>query len=201
MDLRSLNVDLSDLNNVNVQELANGPLPVKIALAVVLAALIVALGWWFGWRDQAAQLERVQMREQELRSTFELRAERAANLEAYEEQLERMQASFGTMLRQLPSRAEVAKLLVDISQTGLSAGLEFELFQPDREVQRDFYAELPVRIRVRGDYHQFGDFVSGVANLPRIVTLHNLDIRPTDNELTMELTARTYWYLEEDSGR
>jgi type IV pilus assembly protein PilO len=119
-----------------------------------------------------------------------------------------MQQSFGAMLRQLPNRTEVADLLVDVSQTGLAAGLEFELFQPQAEVPKDFYAELPIKIRVIGNYHEFGEFVSGLAALPRIVTIHDVQIQPRANnpgannagDLIMEATARTYRYLDEAGG-
>jgi type IV pilus assembly protein PilO len=114
-----------------------------------------------------------------------------------------MEESFGAMLRQLPNRTEVADLLVDVSQTGLAAGLEFELFQPQPEVPKDFYAELPIKIRVVGTYHEFGEFVSGLAALPRIVTIHDVQIKPyqtNSSELLMEAMARTYRYLDEAGG-
>ncbi len=141
------------------------------------------------------------MKEQELKTVFEKKAKLAVNLEAYEKQLEEMRESFGAMLRQLPNKTEVADLLVDVSQTGLASGLEFELFKPQAEVPREFYAELPISIKVTGDYHEFGDFVSGVAALPRIVTLHNVNISRRDaksGNLVMNLTAKTYRYLEDE---
>ncbi|MCB1789860.1 MAG: type 4a pilus biogenesis protein PilO, partial [Gammaproteobacteria bacterium] len=128
---------------------------------------------------------------------------KAANLDAYRAQLAEMQESFGAMLRQLPNRTEVADLLVDVSQTGLAAGLEFELFQPQGEVPKDFYAELPIKIRVVGKYHEFGEFVSGLAALPRIVTIHDVEVRPQSANsptLVLEATARTYRYLDEAGG-
>lgn len=192
---------LSDLNNLDMQDAANWPLPVKLGAAALVFALIVAGGWHLDWRDQAATLERFAAKENELKQSFEIKQRRAANLAAYEQQLLEMEASFGAMLRQLPSRADVPKLLVDISQTGLASGLEFELFKPESEVKREFYAELPVSIRVRGNYHQFARFVSAVANLPRIVTLHNISIQEAakNGGLAMDLTAKTYWYLD-DAG-
>jgi type IV pilus assembly protein PilO len=192
---------LSDLNNLDMQDAANWPLPVKLGAAVIVFALIVAGGWYLDWRDQAATLERFAAKENELKQSFEVKQRRAVNLAAYEQQLVEMEASFGAMLRQLPSRADVPKLLVDISQTGLASGLEFELFKPEGEVKREFYAELPVSIRVRGNYHQFARFVSSVANLPRIVTLHNISIQEAAKSggLAMDLTAKTYWYLD-DAG-
>ena len=124
------------------------------------------------------------------------------NLELYKQQLKDIERSFGALLRQLPGRTEVPSLLVDISQTGLSAGLEEKLFQPQPEVRKDFYAELPIKIRLTGSYHQFGEFVSGLAALPRIVTLHDIDIKPDNkdayDQLSLELTAKTYRYLDED---
>jgi type IV pilus assembly protein PilO len=149
-------------------------------------------------------LERAQADEQTLRATFEQRQRRAANFDAYRAQLAEMEESFGTMLRQLPGRTEVPNLLVDISQTGLAAGLEENLFQPQAEIRRDFYAELPIRIRLTGSFHEFGNFVSGIAALPRIVTLHDISIRRVDpnvyDRLTLDVTAKTYRYLEEDGS-
>jgi type IV pilus assembly protein PilO len=141
------------------------------------------------------------MKESELRQTFEVKAKKAANLAAYEQQLSEMKESFGAMLRQLPNKTEVADLLVDISQTGLASGLEFELFKPQAEVPKEFYAELPISIRVKGTYHEFGNFVSGVAALPRIVTVHDINIEPDkdqDGELTMDILAKTYRYMDDD---
>ena len=198
MNISDLNVDLGQLRDVDLETLANSPLPVKLLLAAIVTALVVAAGWWLDWRDQAQQFDRVVAQERDLRATYEVRARRAANLDAYREQLAEMEERFGAMLRQLPSRAEVASLLVDISQEGRAAGLEFELFQPQAQRRQEFYAEMPVLVRVRGNYHQFGRFVSGVAALPRIVTLHDVNVRPAGGDMTMELTARTYWYLEED---
>lgn len=191
-------MNLSDLNNLDLQDAANWPAPIKAAAVVIVFALVVAGGWYLDWSDQARSLERVVAKEAELKQAFELRQRRAANLEAYEQQLADMEATFGAMLRQLPSQADVPKLLVDVSQTGLASGLEFELFKPLPEIKREFYAELPVSVRVRGDYHQFARFISAVANLPRIVTLHDISIERAGKSdgLVMNLTAKTYWYLE-----
>jgi type IV pilus assembly protein PilO len=134
--------------------------------------------------------------------TFDERQRKAANFDAYKAQLKEMERSFGAMLRQLPGRTEVPSLLVDISQTGLAAGLQEKLFQPAPEVRKDFYAELPIKIRLTGSYHQFGSFVSGIAALPRIVTLHDISIAPESKDsgadrLTLDLTAKTYRYLDD----
>lgn len=191
-----------DLNNLDLNDAPNWPLPAKLFLAALLFAAVVAGGWYLDWKNQAVTLERVAKQEQTLRKSFETKQKRAVNLEAYEQQLVDMEESFGAMLRQLPSRAEIDKLLVDISQTGLAAGLEFELFRPGSESKREFYAELPVNIRVRGGYHQLARFISGVANLPRIVTLHNIAIAGgKGGELTMDVMAKTYWYLDDAEAR
>ncbi|WP_435102948.1 type 4a pilus biogenesis protein PilO [Arhodomonas sp. AD133] len=190
--------------NLDFNDPGSWPAGAKAIAAAVVIALAVGAGWYFDWQDQQQQLKQAQAQEQGLRQDFETKQKRAANLEVYKEQLATMRESFGEMLRQLPSRAEVARLLVDISQTGLSSGLEFDLFKPQSPVQQEFYAELPVSIRVRGTYHEFAQFVSGVANLPRIVTLHDVGIEANRNDsengpiLAMELTARTYWYLDEE---
>ena len=202
-------MNLSDINNLDMNNPASWPEAVKVVAMLLLLGLVVAAGWWFDWRHQMDRLQQVQAREGELRQQFETKQRRAANLEAYERQLEEMRESFGAMLRQLPSRAEVSRLLVDISQTGLASGLEFELFKPENPVRREFYAELPVTIRVRGSYGEFARFVSGVANLPRIVTLDNVQIGPGSNQgaagtgdnLIMSVTARTYWYLDEEEAQ
>jgi len=161
---------------------------------------VLGLGYWLDIKDQRISLEKAENKETELRQTFETKAKKAANLAAYEQQLEEMRASFGAMLRQLPNKTEVAELLVDISQTGLASGLEFELFKPQGEVPREFYAELPISIRVKGDYHEFGNFISGVAALPRIVTVHDIEMAPGKDggELTMDMLAKTYRYIDEE---
>jgi type IV pilus assembly protein PilO len=146
----------------------------------------------------------VEKKEVELRNTFETKQAKAANLDAYKKQLEEMKQSFGAMLRQLPNKTEVADLLVDVSQTGLASGLEFELFKPEAEVPREFYAELPIQLKVTGQYHEFGRFISGLAALPRIVTIHDIKIqqrnKQSDNNrlLELEATAKTYRYLDEE---
>jgi type IV pilus assembly protein PilO len=143
--------------------------------------------------------------ELDLRAQFESKQQRAANLDAYKAQLAEMERSFGAMLRQLPGKTEVPNLLVDISQTGLAAGLQEKLFQPGSEKSNGFYAELPIKIRLVGTYHDFGNFVSGIAALPRIVTLHDIQITPMDakggyDNLTMDVTAKTYRYIEDEGG-
>jgi type IV pilus assembly protein PilO len=163
--------------------------------------VVLFLGYWFDVKDQVEGLEAAERKEVELKNTFETRARKAANLAAYEQQMDEMKESFGAMLRQLPNKTEVAELLVDISQTGLASGLEFELFKPQGENPRDFYAELPISIKVKGDYHEFGNFISGLAALPRIVTVHDIAITPLqDGQLSMDLTAKTYRYLDDEEA-
>ncbi len=188
--------------NWDIDNAGRWPLPIKAI--VVLLASILTIGLWiyFDTNDQLATLETEQKKEEKLKNTFIAKNRKAVNLEAYRQQLKEMEESFGTMLRQLPDRTEVAELLVDVSQTGLASGLEFELFKPIGEVKKDFYAELPIKVRVVGKYDQFGQFVSGLAALPRIVTVHNVKIRnqgAKDKEtLVMEALVKTYRYL--DSG-
>jgi type IV pilus assembly protein PilO len=154
------------------------------------------------WSAEQPNLERYQDEEQKLRLEFKSKHAKAVNLEVYKQQLKDIERSFGAMLRQLPGRTEVPNLLVDISQTGLAAGLQEKLFQPGPEQRKDFYAELPIKIRLSGSYHQFGEFVSGIAALPRIVTLHDIEIKPESkdsyDQLTLDLTAKTYRYLDEE---
>jgi type IV pilus assembly protein PilO len=174
------------------------------AILVGIIFLFVAGGgtWYFVMRDGIPALERVQREEQDLRGTLESKQRLAANLDAYRQQLAEVERSFGTMLRQLPGRTEIPNLLVDISQTGLAAGLDERLFQPMNEIPQESYAELPIKIQLAGTYHELGNFVSGVAALPRIVTLHDVQLQPDPDgvvgDLIMDVTAKTYRYLDDD---
>ena len=195
-----MNLDLGDLDLANV---ANWPTAARAIVILFLMVGVIFLGYWFHTKDQLVDLENLAQKEKDLKILFERKAKKAANLEAYQQQLADMRESFGAMLRQLPNKTEVADLLVDVSQTGLASGLEFELFQPQGERPQEFYAELPINVRVIGNYHELGDFVSGVASLPRIVTLHNVSIanrakQSEDSLLVMNLVAKTYRYLEQD---
>jgi len=198
-------MDLQQINELDFSNLGDWPTPVKILIVTVLCALVIGGGYYFDTMSQLEQLTRVEAQEKTLRSTFESKQKKAANLDAYKQQLAEMKESFGAMLRQLPNKTEVAALLVDVSQTGLAAGLEFELFRPAGEVPKDFYAELPINIRVVGKFHDFGSFISGLAALPRIVTIHNITIVPrgkgptagNTGDLLLEATAKTYRYLDE----
>lgn len=201
-------MNLEELNELDFSNIGDWPLIVKLIL-ILLLCVGIGVAWYFmDITDQYDALARVERTEKDLRQDFEIKQAKAANLEAYRTQLAEMRETFGTMLRQLPNRTEVADLLVDVSQTGLAAGLEFELFQPQQEQPREFYAELPIKLRVTGDYHQFGEFVSGLASLPRIVTIHDIVIKPKGKgknkkgggTLELEATARTYRYLDEEGS-
>ncbi len=193
---------LDDLNKLDFQNIGGWPLPVKLVAILLVCAAIVFAGWHFDIRNQRAMLFNEQKKEVEHKGTLEQKQTKAANLEALKLQMKEMEQSFGDMLRQLPNKAEVAGLLVDISQTGLGAGLEFQLFKPANEVQAEFYVELPIQISVIGDYHQFGEFVSGVAALPRIVTTADINIQKKgkggEGELVMTAMAKTYRALDEE---
>jgi type IV pilus assembly protein PilO len=194
---------IDELQSLDTSDPGRWPLLFRVVSVAVVFVAVSALGiYWFVIEAEIPLLERTQLEEQELRATFEERQTKAANFDAYRSQLAEIERSFGAMLRQLPGRTEVPNLLVDISQTGLGAGLEEQLFQPMGEIRREFYAELPIRIRLTGSYHELGDFVSGIAALPRIVTLHDIGIRPEEagsyDELTLDVTAKTYRYLDED---
>ena len=189
-----------NLNELDLADVARWPTAARAVVILFLMGGVIFLGYWFHTKDQLVNLDSAVDKEDGLKVIFETKARQAANLEAYEKQLEEMRESFGAMLRQLPNQTEVADLLVDVSQTGLASGLEFELFQPLAEVPKEFYAELPISIRVIGSYHEFGEFISGVAALPRIVTIHDVSIsRAGDSDLLgMNLTAKTYRYIEGD---
>ncbi len=175
-----------------------------IAVAIVFVAVAAGGIYMFVVKTEMPLLERAEREELELRITFEGKQLKAANFDAYRAQLAEIERSFGAMLRQLPGKTEVPNLLVDISQTGLAAGLEEKLFQPLGEVQKEFYAELPIKIRLTGSYHELGNFVSGIAALPRIVTLHDILIKPQQteayDELILDVTAKTYRYLDEETS-
>ena len=191
-------MDLSQLNELDLSNIANWPLPARVVVIAIIFVAVLGLGYWLDIKEQGVRLEKADQQETELRQTFEIKA---ANLQAYEQQLAEMKETFGAMLRQLPNKTEVAELLVDISQTGLASGLEFELFKPQNEVPKEFYAELPISIRVKGDYHEFGNFISGVAALPRIVTIHDVNIgRDKESGLTMDILAKTYRSMDEEEG-
>jgi type IV pilus assembly protein PilO len=194
---------VEDLQKLDVNNIGAWPPPAKIAVWVLIFLLLVGAGWYFDIQDQRVSLQEAEAKETELKNTFETKQRKTANLDALKQQMVEMQETFGEMLKRLPDRTQVDALLVDISQQGLAAGLEFELFKPGQEQPAEFYVELPIQIRVTGDYHQFGEFVSGVADLPRIVTQHDIQIKEGagKGQLVMESTAKTYRYLGEEEAK
>jgi len=195
-------VNISELNNLDFNNIGSWPIAAKgVAITVICAAVLFA-GYWFDTKDQMQILDQARAKEQELKQTFEKKQADAANLEAYKEQMAEMEKRFGALLLKLPSKTEIAELLVDVSRVGLDAGLEFELFKPGDEIPRDFYAEFPINLRVKGSYHELGNFVSGVAALPRIVTIHDLSMKKDkEGELIMTATANTYRYLDKSETK
>ena len=195
---------VEELRALDVNDVGRWPFAFRAGVIGIVFAVVVGLGiYWTIIENKAPQLKRAQVDEQTLRITFENKQRKAANYDAYKAQLAQMEQSFGTMLRQLPGKTEIPSLIVDISQTGLAAGLQEKLFQPQAEIPRDFYAEKPIKIRLSGGYHEIANFVSGIASLPRIVTLHNINITPDDKDmydrLSIEVTAQTYRYLDEEA--
>ncbi|MDH5369459.1 MAG: type 4a pilus biogenesis protein PilO [Gammaproteobacteria bacterium] len=190
-----------DLNNLDLSNIGSWPMAIKGVLIAIVAVGVLALGYFVDIQAQQENLDRITSEEKRLKEDFESKQAKAANLDAYKAQMVEMEDSFGAMIRQLPSKTEVEDLLVDISQTGLASGIEFQLFKPLKEKHIEFYAELPITLKMTGTYHQFGEFASGIAALPRIVTLENITIvsgkgKGNDN-LTMDVTAKTYRYLDE----
>ena len=193
---------LDDIRSLDPNDPGRWPLPVRAGtVGLCFVILSAVLFYFFVWSDQKPRLDQSTAEEQELRNTFKFKHSKAVNLAVYQQQLADIERSFGALLRQLPGKTEVPNLLVDISQVGVGAGLEEKLFQPSAEVKKDFYAELPIKIKLSGSYHQMGQFVSGIAALPRIVTLGELTIKPDTKDaydvLSFELTAKTYRYLDD----
>jgi len=196
---------VEELQNLDVNDVGRWPIAFRAAVIAIVFVVVVGLGiYWFILEDKLPQLEREQETEETLRVTFENKQKKAANYDAYRAQLDQMEQSFGTMLRQLPGETEIPSLIVDVSQTGLAAGLQEKLFAPQPEVRKDFYAEKPIQITLSGGYHEIANFVSGVAALPRIVTLHDINITPEASDsfdrLTLAVTAKTYRYLEDEAN-
>lgn len=194
---------LNDLQNLDFENVGGWPPAVKAIAMTFVVVLIVVAGWYFKIRDLNSENERLARQEQELFNEFERKQKKASNLEEYRAQLEEIEVILQNLLRQLPGKTEMPDLLVDISQTALSTGIENELFNPQAEIQKDFYAEKPIALRMVGTYHQFGAFVSGVASLPRVVilTMHDISLTPASggsgNVLVLEGTAKTYRYVDE----
>jgi type IV pilus assembly protein PilO len=203
---------LNELRDLDFNDIGSAPVSVRYIILSFLLVIILAIGYFLLIKAKIEQLELVQNLENSLRVDFEAKQAKAANLESYELQLAEMQELLETMFRQLPSKTEMDKLLVDVSQTALGAGIDVQLFQPNAEAYHDFYAERPISVRMLGDYHQFGEFVSGVASLPRVVilTMHDIALRRAnerdvgtnagDGRLILEGTVKTYRYIDEDEA-
>jgi len=196
-------IDINDLDIEDLKKIGGAPLPVKVGVIVVLCIALAVAGYIMDTKVQQTELEKITAQEKQLRVTFAGKQAKAANLEAYKQQLDEMRTSFGTLLRQLPNETEIETLLTDISQTGISAGLEIDFFKPEGLRPKEFYSEYLIKLKVTGRYHEFAEFISGVAALPRIVTIQDIAIKPVDKKagvkLSMELTAITYQYLDESA--
>lgn len=199
MDLSEIKLDELDIEDL--KKIGTAPLPIKIGIIVILCVALLVAGYFLDTTQQQIDLKKVTAEEEQLRLVFAGKQAKAANLEAYKQQLDEMHTSFGTLLRQLPNETEIETLLTDISQTGISSGLDIDYFKPEGLRPKEFYSEYPIKLKVTGRYHEFAEFISGVAALPRIVTVQDIEIKPSDpkggTKLTMELTAITYQYLDE----
>lgn len=196
---------LEDFNNIDFNNTGSLPLPVKAVLLLALFILITAGGYWFLWKPSLEELDQAKAKETELRDVFMNKKRQAVNLEAYKQQMVEIEKTFGALLKQLPDKSQMDGLLTDVNQAGLERGLEFELFRPGQETKADFYAVMPISIKVIGTYHNLGAFATDVAKLSRIVTLNDLSISALNtkaskeekrDELVMEATAKTYRYLD-----
>lgn len=192
-------MDINDLKSLDLKDIARAPAPVKAVVLSVLFLAIVGLGYYLDWADGMAEVERLRGEEASLREVYAQKKRQAIHYEAYKKRLEDIEKSLAALLRQLPNKSEMDALLTDINQVGVGRGLEFELFRPGLEAPADFYATLPVTIKVKGEYHDMAGFVSDVAQLPRIVTLHDVSLTPVGEGggLVMDATLKTYRYLDE----
>ena len=192
---------LDDFNNIDFKNAGSLPMPVKLVLLGILAIILIGLGYWFLWSPQIDDLDQAKAKEQELRQTFLTKKAQAIKVDAYKQQMIDIEKTFGALLKQLPDKSQMDGLLTDINQAGLGRGLEFDLFKPGQETVADFYAEMPIQIKIKGNYHDVGAFATDISKLSRIVTLNDLNILPLnkdvkDSILTMEATAKTYRYLD-----
>ena len=192
---------LDDFNNIDFKNMGNLPVPVKLVLLSFLFLVLMGLGYWFLWSDQMAAIDQAKAKEQELRKVFLDKKAQAIKVEAYKQQMVDIEKTFGALLKQLPDKSQMDGLLTDINQAGLGRGLEFDLFKPGQETVADFYAEMPIQIKIRGNYHDIGAFATDISKLSRIVTLNDLTIAPIgkdskDTLLSLDATAKTYRYLD-----
>jgi len=190
---------LDDVRRLDPRDIGSWPVVPKLGALLVLLLLIVFAGYWFDWRNQLEELAQARNKEQELRTAFLDKQKQAVNLEAYRKQLAEIEESFGEMLKQLPNKSEMEALLTDINQAGLGRGLQFELFRPaQKESMSEFYAELPITIKLTGKYHDIGAFASDVSQLSRIVTLNDIALVPNkEGDVVLDAVAKTFRYLDE----
>ena len=192
-------MNLDDLRNLNFRNVGNWPVLPKVLMLLGIVALIVTLGYFLDWKDQWETLEVAEAEETKLKTQYAEKKAKAINFELYVQQLNEVEQSFGALVKQLPNRSEIDALLTDINQAGLGRGLQFELFRPAaQEKMAEFYAELPIRLRITGTYHDMGAFASDIAQLPRIVTLNDLAINNEKGTLVLEGDAKTFRYLDEE---
>ena len=196
LDLRGL---LDSFRNLNPNDVGAWPLAPRVAVLVALFCAVLAAGWWFSWSDELATLEAKQQEELRLKDDFVAKKKQVVNLDLYTQQLSEIDRSFGALLQQLPNKSEVESLLVEINQSGMGRGLQFELFKPRAEATKDFYAELPIEVRLTGSYHDFGAFAGDIGRLSRIVTLNNISISSAkDGGLVMDAVTKTFRYLDDE---
>ena len=189
-----------DFRFMNPNDPGSWPLIPKVTTLVGLLLLILLGGWWFVWSDQLNELDGKEKEEATLRQQYLDKKRLAVNLDLYTQQLAEIDRSFGALLKQLPDKSEVEALLIEVNQAGLGRGLQFELFRPGAEVIKDFYAELPITVKINGNYHDIGAFAADIAKLPRIVTLNNISLAPVKDGglLTLDATTKTFRYLDEE---
>ena len=199
IDFRAI---LLDFQNLNPKDVGAWPVAPRVTILLALFVAIMLAGWWFVWVDQLDMLEKKQQTELKLRDEFVAKKKEAVNLDLYVQQLNEIDRSFGALLKQLPNKAEVESLLVEINQAGMGRGLQFDLFKPGVEQVKDFYAELPINVRLTGSYHDFGAFAGDIGKLSRIVTLNNISIvtnpQARDGSLVMDAVTKTFRYLDEE---
>ena len=193
---------LDDFKNLNPKDVGAWPVVPRVAVLLGLVAVILLAGWWFVWSDQLDALAQRQQDELKLRDEYIAKKTQAVNLDLYVQQLSEIDRSFGALLKQLPNRAEVEALLIEINQSGMGRGLQFDLFKPGQEITQDFYAELPINVRLTGSYHDFGAFAGDISRLSRIVTLNNISIttnpQAKDGSLVMDAVTKTFRYLDDE---
>ena len=191
---------LDDFRHMNPNDPGSWQLVPRVAVLCGVFLLILVLGWWFVWSDQLADLESKENEERTLKEQYVEKKRQAVNLDLYTQQLAEIDRSFGALLKQLPNKSEIEALLIEVNQAGLGRGLQFELFRPSQELMKDFYAEMPIVVKVNGGYHDFGAFAADIGKLPRIVTLNNLSISPLKDggSLTMDATIKTFRYLDDE---